>query len=79
MYKNNIYIDNHEEVAAMGGDIGVCLDKYDAKHGLKRNDLARAQYRHWRATVTGVPELLSVPDKKLLGLLPADDDETTEG
>ena len=32
---------------------------------------------NWRATVTGV--LLSVPDKKLLGLLPADDDETTEG
>lgn len=29
MYKNNIYIDNHEEVAAMGGDIGVCLDKYE--------------------------------------------------
>lgn len=49
MYKNNIYIDNHEEVAAMGGDIGVCLDKYDAKHGLARNELARAQYRHWRA------------------------------
>ena len=45
MYKNNIYIDNHAEVAAMGGD---------------------AQYRHWRATVTGVPELLSVPYKNLL-------------
>lgn len=23
MYQNNIYIQNHEEVAAMGGDIGV--------------------------------------------------------
>ena len=68
MYKNNIYIDNHAEVAAMGGDIGVCLDKYDAKHGLKRNDLARAQYRHWRAAVTGVPELLRPADKQLLGL-----------
>lgn len=68
MYKNNIYIENHEEVAAMGGDIGVCLDKYDAKHGLKHDDLARAQYKHWRATVTGVPELLSVRDKQLLGL-----------
>ena len=33
---------------------------------------------NWRATVTGVPELLSVPDKKLLGLLPGDD-ESTEG
>ena len=68
MYKNNIYIDNHAEVAAMGGDIGVCLDKYDAKHGLARNELARAQYRHWRATVTGVPELLSVEDRELLDL-----------
>lgn len=47
MYKNNIYIDNHAEVAAMGGD---------------------AQYRHWRATVTGVPELLRPADKHLLGL-----------
>ena len=66
MYKNNIYIENHEEGAAMGGDIGVCLDKYDHKHGLKHNDLARAQYCHWRATVTGVPELLSMPYKNLL-------------
>ena len=68
MYQGNIYIANHEEVAAMGGDIGVCLDKYDAKHGLARNELARAQYRHWRATVTGVPELLRPADKQLLGL-----------
>lgn len=52
----------------MGGDIGVCLDKYDAKHGLKHDALARAQYRHWRATVTGVPELLRPADKQLLGL-----------
>lgn len=66
MYKNNIYIDSHQEVADMGGDIGVCLDKFDHKHGLEHNDLARAQYCHWRATVTGVPELLSVPYKKLL-------------
>ena len=68
MYKNNIYIQNHEEVKSMGGDIGVCLDKYDKKHGLKHNDLARAQYKHWRSVQTGVPELLSVQDKALLGL-----------
>ena len=68
MYQNNIYIQNHEEVAAMGGDIGVCLDKYDHKHGLPYAALARAQYKHWRATVTGVPELMSADDKKLLGL-----------
>ena len=48
MYQNNIYIQNHEEVAAMGGDIGVCLDKYYHKHGIEHNDLARAQYCHWR-------------------------------
>ena len=52
----------------MGGDIGVCLDKYDKKHGLKHDDLARAQYKHWRSVQTGVPELLSVQDKALLGL-----------
>lgn len=68
MYQNNIYIQNHEEVAAMGGDIGVCLDKYDAKHGLAHNDLLRAQYCHWRAEVTGVPELLNANYRKLLGL-----------
>ena len=68
MYKNNIYIDNHAEVAAMGGDIGVCLDKFDAKHGLEHDNLARAQYKHWRSIITGVPELLSVDDRKLLDL-----------
>lgn len=68
MYPNNIYIKNHKEVAAMGGDIGVCLDKYDHKHGLKHDAVARAQYKHWRAVQTGVPELLSVDDKQMLGL-----------
>ena len=68
MYKNNIYIKNHKEVAAMGGDIGVCLDKYDHKHGLKHDAVARAQYKHWRAEVTGVDKLLTPDDRKLLGL-----------
>lgn len=68
MYKNNIYIKNHKEVAAMGGDIGVCLDKYDHKHGLKHDAVARAQYKHWRTVQTGVPELLSERDRELLGL-----------
>ena len=67
-YQNNIYIKNHEAVKAMGGDIGVCLDKYDNAHGLKHDALTRAQYKHWRAEVTGVPELLSVAERKLLGL-----------
>lgn len=68
MYHNNIYIKSHDEIAGMGGDIGVCLDKYDHKHGLKHDDLARAQYKHWRAEITGVPELLTADDRKLLGL-----------
>lgn len=68
MYPNNIYIQNYEEVKSMGGDIGVCLDKYDAKHKLKYDAVARAQYIHWRSIETGVPELLSVDEKNLLGL-----------
>lgn len=68
MYHNNVYIKNHEEIAGMGGDIGVCLDKYDHKHDLKHDDLARAQYKHWRSEMTGVPELMTTEDRKLLGL-----------
>ena len=67
-YQNNIYIQNHEAVKAMGGDINVCLDKYDNAHGLKYDALARAQYKHWRAEVTGVQELLSVDERRMLGL-----------
>ena len=68
MYPNNIYIKNHKAVAACGGDIGVCLDKYDKAHGLAHDALARAQYRHWRSVETGVPELLRPADKHLLGI-----------
>lgn len=32
------------------------------------NNLARAQYKQWRAQQTGVPELLCVEDKQPLGL-----------
>ena len=72
MYQNNIYIDNYEELRAITlpngnkDDMGVQFDIFDQRHGLKHDDLARAQYCHWRATVTGVPELLSVPYKNLL-------------
>lgn len=68
MYENNIYVKNHTEIAKLGGDIGVQLDKYDNAHKLKHDDLARAQYKHWRAIKTGVPELLSKAEKELLGL-----------
>ena len=61
MYESNIYIK-------YPGDIGVQLDMFDNAHGLKHNALARAQYKHWRSIQTGVPELLSVEDKRLLGL-----------
>lgn len=72
MYQNNIYIDNYEELKAITkpngdkADMGVQFDIFDQHHGIEHNDLARAQYCHWRAVETGVPELLSRPDKKLL-------------
>ena len=74
MYPNNIYIQNYDELKSITkpngdkADMGVQFDIFDQRHGLEHNDLLRAQYKHWRATVTGVPDLLSVPDKKLLGL-----------
>lgn len=58
MYPNNIYIKHYAEVKKYPGDIGVQLDQYDNAHGLK----------HWRSVQTGVPDLLSVEDKRLLGL-----------
>ena len=68
MYPNNIYIKPYAEVKKYPGDIGVQLDKFDNAHGLKHNALARAQYKHWRSIQTGVPELMSVEDKRLLGI-----------
>lgn len=68
MYKNNIYIKNYAEVKKYLGDIGVQLDQYDNAHGIKHDDLARAQYKHWRSVQTGVPELMSADDKRLLGI-----------
>ena len=44
------------------------LDKFDNDHKLKHNALLRAQYKHWRSIQTGVPELLSADEKRLLGL-----------
>ena len=51
------------------GDMGVQLDQFDNAHNLKHDALARAQYKHWRSVQTGVPELMSADDKRLLGLL----------
>ena len=68
MYPNNIYIKNYIEVKQYPGYIGVQLDQYDNDHPLKYDALARAQYKHWRAQQTSVPELLSAEDKALLGI-----------
>ena len=68
MYESNIYLKNYAEIKKLPGDIGVQLDQYDNAHGLKHDALARAQYKHWRSVQTGVPELLSMDDKRLLGL-----------
>ena len=67
-YPENVYVKNYEAVKAMGGDMNVMLDKYDNAHGLKFDEVARAQFKHWRAEVTGVPELMSVRDRQVLGL-----------
>lgn len=68
MYENNIYVKNYEAIGKLTGDIGVQLDKFDNIHHLKHDDLARAQYKHWRSVQTGVPELLSRNDRDLLGI-----------
>lgn len=61
MYESNIYIKNYATIKKYAGDIGVQLDKFDNAHHLKHNALLRS-------VQTGVPELLSVEDKRLLGI-----------
>lgn len=68
MYEDNIYVKNYEAIKKLPGDIGVQLDQYDNAHGIKHDDLARAQYKHWRSVQTGVPELMSRHDHELLGI-----------
>lgn len=68
MYENNIYVKNYEAIKKLPGDIGVQLDQYDNAHGIKHDDLARAQYKHWRSVQTGVSELMSRNDRDLLGI-----------
>lgn len=68
MYEDNIYVKNYEAIKKLPGDIVVQLDQYDNAHGIKHDDLARAQYKHWRSVQTGVPELLSRNDRDLLGI-----------
>lgn len=68
MYPNNVYVKNYEEIKKLTGDIGVQLDKFDNIHHLKHDDLARAQYKHWRSVQTDVAELMSRNDRDLLGI-----------
>lgn len=68
MYENNVYIKNYAEVNKYKGDIGVQLDQFDNAHHLKHDVLARAQFKHWRSIQTGVPDLMSVEDERLLGI-----------
>ena len=74
MYPNNIYIKNHDEIEKItmdGGkepDISVKLNIFDEQHGLKRDNLARAQYKHWLSIKTGASSLLTPDDLRLLDM-----------
>lgn len=68
MYPNNIYIKNYAEICKLTGDIGVQLDKYDHAHGLKKDERARAQYKHWLNKERGVYVPLSVAEREMLGI-----------
>ena len=68
MYPNNIYIKNYAEIQNLTGDIGVQLDKYDHAHGLKKDELARAQFKHWLNKERGVYVPLSVAEREMLGI-----------
>lgn len=76
MYPDNIYIQHEAELANMDknptepgvqkADIGVALDIFDEEHELEHNDLLRAQYKHYLSVKTGVEDLLSPDDKRIL-------------
>lgn len=74
MYPENVYIQNYDELKELRDgngrkpDMFVQLNIFDEKHGLQYNELARAQYRHWRSVETGAPDMMSQRDRELLGL-----------
>ena len=69
-HPNNRYINDYDNVASITmpfvdangnrttkrADMGVKLDIYDQMNNLEHDDLARAQYSHWRALATGVAQ-----------------------
>lgn len=66
---DNVYIKNHAELVALGGDMGVTMDKFDAKHNLEYDEVARVEYKYWRSQETGVKNLLSIRDKQIIKML----------
>lgn len=68
MYEGNIYIKNAAKVQSYSGDIGVQLDKFENDNNIKKDALARAQYKHWLSKVKGVYVPLSVDERNMLGL-----------
>lgn len=81
-YAGNKYISDYDNLSSITkpykdldgnwgtekADMGVQFDIYDQINNLEHDDLARAQYKHWRALATGGDELLSIRDKQILGL-----------
>ena len=68
MYEGNIYIKNAAKIQAYSGDIGVQLDKFENDNKIKKDVLARAQYKHWLSKSKGVYVPLSVDERNMLGL-----------
>ena len=68
MYPNNIYIKNFATIDKYKGDVGVQLDKFEHEHGVKKDVLARAQFKHWLNKERGVYVPLSVTEREMLGI-----------
>ena len=72
MYKENIYVINHEKLNSDAYDVSTSMDMLDKELGIKHNDLARAQYCHWLAMKYNNPQYLGAKESKLLGLKPGE-------
>ena len=72
MYKDNIYVINHEKLNSDAYEVGTSMDMLDNELGIKHNDLARAQYCHWLAMKYNNPKYLGEEERKLLGLKPGE-------
>ena len=68
MYPNTIYIKNFATNKKYKGDVGVQLDKFEHEHGVKKDVLARAQFKHWLNKERGVYVPLSVTEREMLGI-----------